>query len=166
RHDLFYRLNVIPVELPALRERGEDILLLIEHFLEKFNHEKSSNISSISDSAKKALRTYAWPGNVRELQNLVERVTTLKRQGEMDIADFPSRMLDSSQQAMQDFMVDVQSHESVDFKGVVDEFESHLILSALERFDWNKNQAAKFLSMNRTTLVEKIKKKGLEAPVS
>ncbi len=104
---------------------------------------------------------YNWPGNVRELQNLVERVTTLKRSGVIDVEDLPSRMLDTAERAMQGFSIDVKQHDNIDFKGIVDEFESHLIISALNRFNWNKNQAAKFLSMNRTTLVEKIKKKGL-----
>ncbi|MES0371698.1 MAG: sigma-54 dependent transcriptional regulator [Mariprofundaceae bacterium] len=164
RQDLYYRLNVIPMRLPPLRERGEDILQLAEHFMGMFNEKKKSTISGISDSAKHAILRYGWPGNVRELQNLLERVTTLKRSGVMDIEDLPSRMLDSGERAKQGFMIELEDTDSVDFKGIVDEFESHLIVSALERFDWNKNRAAKFLSMNRTTLVEKIKKKGLKAP--
>jgi DNA-binding NtrC family response regulator len=162
RQDLYYRLNVIPMRLPPLRERGEDILLLADHFITKFNREKKTTIAGISDTAKNSILRYEWPGNVRELQNLVERVTTLKRSGMMDVEDLPSRMLDSGERARQGFMVDLEQHEEVDFKGIVDEFETHLIVSALERFDWNKNRAAKFLSMNRTTLVEKIKKKGLQ----
>lgn len=162
RQDLYYRLNVIPMRLPPLRERGEDILLLADYFITKFNREKKSEISGISDGAKKSILKYNWPGNVRELQNLVERVSALKRSGLMDVEDLPSRMLDSGERVRQGFMVDLEQHDTVDFKGVVDEFETHLIVSALERFDWNKNRAAKFLSMNRTTLVEKIKKKGLQ----
>jgi len=164
RQDLYYRLNVIPMQLPALRDRGEDILLLAEHFMAKFNSEKHSSISGISDAARHVMLRYSWPGNVRELQNLIERVATLKRSGVMDIEDMPSRMLDSGERAKRGFMIEIEDHDEVDFKGIVDEFESHLIMSALERFDWNKNRAAKFLSMNRTTLVEKIKKKGLKAP--
>jgi len=164
RQDLYYRLNVIPMRLPPLRERGEDILLLADHFISKFNLEKQTAIEGISDAAKKVILRYDWPGNVRELQNLVERVTTLKRSGLMDVEDLPSRMLDSSERARQGFMVDLEHHDEVDFKGIVDEFETHLIVSALERFKWNKNRAAKFLSLNRTTLVEKIKKKGLQTP--
>jgi DNA-binding NtrC family response regulator len=164
RQDLYYRLNVIPMQLPPLRERGEDILLLANHFIDRFNKEKNSTISGITDAAKHAILRYQWPGNVRELQNLVERVTTLRRSGEMDVEDLPSRMLDSGERAKQGFMLELEDHDEVDFKGIVDEFETHLIVSALERFDWNKNRAAKFLSMNRTTLVEKIKKKGLVTP--
>ncbi|HID36476.1 MAG TPA: sigma-54-dependent Fis family transcriptional regulator [Ghiorsea sp.] len=161
RQDLFYRLNVIPLMLPALQQRGDDVILLTEHFLSSFNKLKNSQINGISDRCKEVMMRYNWPGNVRELQNLVERVTTLKRSGDIDVEDLPSRMLDTAERAVQGYTLDVKQHDNIDFKGIVDEFESHLITSALERFDWNKNQAAKFLSMNRTTLVEKIKKKGL-----
>ncbi len=161
RQDLYYRLNVIPLTLPPLRDRGDDVIILTENFLAKFNKLKNSDIQGISNEAKAIMLRYNWPGNVRELQNLVERVTTLKRSGTIDVEDLPSRMLDAAERTMQGFSIDVQQHDCIDFKGMVDEFESHLISSALERFDWNKNQAAKFLSMNRTTLVEKIKKKGL-----
>ncbi|MDQ6967684.1 MAG: sigma-54 dependent transcriptional regulator [Mariprofundaceae bacterium] len=165
REDLFYRLNVIPLQLPALRERGEDSLLLAEHFMTIFNAKKKTSIHGFDETAKKAFLHYKWPGNVRELQNLIERIATLKREGKVTLDDLPSRMLNEGQRAMQGFRIDIEDHDNLDFKGIVDEFESHLILSALQRCDWNKNQAAKFLSMNRTTLVEKIKKKGLAAPV-
>jgi len=161
RQDLYYRLNVIPMTLPALRQRGDDVIILADHFLKNFNAIKNSQISGITESAKQVMARYRWPGNVRELQNLMERVTTLKRTGKVDVDDLPSRMFDSTERAMQGYRIDVEEHNSIDFKGIVDEFESHLITSALERFNWNKNRAAKFLSMNRTTLVEKIKKKGL-----
>jgi len=161
RQDLYYRLNVIPVFLPPLRDRADDLFLLTDHFLNTFNMLKNSTVSGVSDNAKQVMASYNWPGNVRELQNLVERVTTLRRSGQIELEDLPSRMLDSANRAFQSFSVDVDEHESIDFKGLVDEFESHLISSALERFNWNKNRTAKFLSMNRTTLIEKIKKKGL-----
>jgi len=162
REDLYYRLNVIPLYLAPLRERGDDIFLLADHFLSRFNAEKQSNITGISDDVKRAMLAYHWPGNVRELQNLMERVTTLKREGVIELEDLPSRMLSERERVLQSFQMDVQSVSSIDLKATVDEFESHLILSALQRFGWNKNQAANFLTMNRTTLVEKIKKKGLQ----
>ncbi|MBL4760268.1 MAG: sigma-54-dependent Fis family transcriptional regulator [Mariprofundaceae bacterium] len=165
REDLFYRLNVIPLQLPALRERGEDSLLLAEHFMALFNTKKKASIQGFDEIAKQAFLHYKWPGNVRELQNLIERIATLKRDGKVTLDDLPSRMLNEGQRAVQSFRIDIEEHDNLDFKGIVDEFESHLILSALKRCDWNKNQAAKFLSMNRTTLVEKIKKKGLVASV-
>ncbi len=161
RQDLYYRLNVIPLILPALYQRGDDVIILAEYFLNNFNNLKNSQISGITDAATEVMLRYRWPGNVRELQNLVERVTTLKRSGKIDVEDLPSRMLDSTERAVQGYRINVDEHNTIDFKGIVEEFESHLLTSALERFNWNKNRAAKFLSMNRTTLVEKIKKKKL-----
>ncbi len=161
REDLYYRLNVIPLRLPPLRERGEDILLLINHFLNHFNVEKGSNIEGMSNDARQALFSYKWPGNVRELRNLVERICTLKREGIVEVDDLPSRMISEQARIAQNFQTDIDEVDSIDMKATVDEFENHLIQSALQRFNWNKNRAAKFLSMNRTTLVEKIKKKGI-----
>jgi len=162
REDLYYRLNVIPLSLPPLRDRGDDILLLVNHFITRFNKLKQASITSVADEVKRIMLSYEWPGNVRELQNLVERVTTLKREGIMELEDLPSRMISDKDRVLQSFRMDVDTADCIDLKSTVDEFESHLILSALQRFHWNKNQAAKFLAMNRTTLVEKIKKKGLQ----
>ncbi|WP_167631893.1 sigma-54-dependent transcriptional regulator [Mariprofundus ferrooxydans] len=162
REDLYYRLNVIPLTLPPLRERGDDILLLTDHFITRFNQQKKADITGTSDEVKRIILNYQWPGNVRELQNLIERVTTLKRHGIMELEDLPSRMISDKERVLQSFRMDVENAECIDLKSTVDEFESHLILSALQRFQWNKNQAANFLAMNRTTLVEKIKKKGLQ----
>ncbi|ATX78594.1 DNA-binding transcriptional response regulator, NtrC family [Mariprofundus aestuarium] len=164
REDLYYRLNVIPLHLPPLRERGDDILLLVNHFLNYFNSEKGSNITGLSNDAKQALLSYEWPGNVRELRNLVERVCTLKREGVVETSDLPSRMISEQARMAQNFQIDINEVDHIDLKATVDEFENHLIQSALERFNWNKNRAANFLSMNRTTLVEKIKKKGISQP--
>ncbi|ATX82930.1 DNA-binding transcriptional response regulator, NtrC family, contains REC, AAA-type ATPase, and a Fis-type DNA-binding domains [Mariprofundus ferrinatatus] len=161
REDLYYRLNVIPLHLPPLRERGDDILLLANHFLGYFNTEKGSNVTGLSSEAKQVLLSYVWPGNVRELRNLIERVCTLKREGVVEIDDLPSRMISEQARLVQNFQIDINEVDHIDLKATVDEFENHLIQSALERFDWNKNRAANFLSMNRTTLVEKIKKKGI-----
>jgi len=165
RQDLFYRLNVIPLEIPPLRERGDDIFLLTEQFIKHFNQRLSANLTGIGEEAKKAMRDHGWPGNVRELQNLVERVATLKQDGAIDLEDLPSRMLNQEQRILQDF-TPTPSHddETIDFKQLVDGFERHLLTLALDRFHWNKNRAAAYLSMNRTTLFEKIKKKALVPP--
>lgn len=164
REDLYYRLNVIPLQLPSLQERGEDILLLSNYFLDYFNSEKGSNITGLSNDARQVLLTYKWPGNIRELRNLMERICTLKREGIIEMDDLPSRMISEQARMAQNFQIDIKEVDNIDMKATVDEFESHLIQSALQRFDWNKNRAAKFLSMNRTTLVEKIKKKGIFQP--
>ncbi|MDX8412855.1 MAG: sigma-54 dependent transcriptional regulator [Mariprofundales bacterium] len=165
RQDLFYRLNVIPLEIPPLRERSDDIFLLTEQFIKHFNQRLSANLTGIGEEAKKAMRNHSWPGNVRELQNLVERVATLKQSGTIDLEDLPSRMLNQEQRILQDF-TPIPSHDNdtIDFKQLVDGFERHLLTLALNRFHWNKNRAAAYLSMNRTTLFEKIKKKALVPP--
>jgi len=165
REDLYYRLNIIPIEIPALRQREDDVLLIAEHFIKHFNEQKQAGIEGFSDAARQIMLDYRWPGNVRELQNLMERIATLKRNGIIEPSDLPSRMLGGAERLQQGFRLDVDEEEQVDFNAIVDEFENHLIVSALQRFDWNKNKAAGFLTLNRTTLVEKIKKKGL-APAS
>ncbi len=109
------------------------------------------------------LSYYGWPGNIRELENLVERLAILKGGGIVDVADLPEKYRGiestSSTQASLDF-----STEGMDFNSAVDAFENALIIRALEKTGWNRNQAAMLLKLNRTTLVEKIKKKGLQQP--
>jgi len=161
REDLYYRLNVIPIQLPPLRERGEDIFLIADHFIRHFNHTRGSSIEGLSEETRKILSSYNWPGNVREIQNLIERIATLKREGQITRDDLPDRMLNSGQRIAQNFNVDFSSENRINLKGMVDEYENQLILSTLKRFDQNKTKAAHFLSMNRTTLVEKIKSKSL-----
>ena len=161
REDLFYRLNVIPVHIPPLRERGDDILLLTEHFMQYFNRIKNASISGLSDETKKLMMRYNWPGNVRELRNIMERISILKRSGQVSGEDLPAKILSSGDRVRRNMDVDLSREDRIDLKAMVDEFENSLVVSALNRFGWNKNQAANFLSMNRTTLVEKIKKKGL-----
>ncbi|VAX25269.1 Response regulator of zinc sigma-54-dependent two-component system [hydrothermal vent metagenome] len=235
REDLFYRLNVIPVEAPALRERKEDISLLIGHFINKFNKTKNRSISGISPEALNLLRVYNWPGNIRELEHLVERLVVLKGDGVIKEADLPAKIrnleLKPDDQLSKDMLLvgdpkeldesnhnhltvsdappkirngapphsltpakemenvtgpglsttnplnnplqvgSPASHESssslittlppegINLKAVVDRYETALIMSALERCGWVKNKAAILLGLNRTTLVEKLKKK-------
>jgi transcriptional regulator with PAS, ATPase and Fis domain len=291
REDLFYRLNVIPIVIPNLKERREDIPLLIEYFVKKFNREKSRRVTGVARVAMRNLVAYDWPGNVRELENLMERMVILKSSGMIDVLDFPEkyRRLSVSEIEFEDLMnpqpvrislqgssgggvlgntseftmapqqqmatVDAQvfqknnleentgeginmmkitgfnyakpvvqqestqshsessnpsaqpstqeivnqatqiatgvSHESseiagsisveqairlladkmtfpnegLDFNSVVDQFENILILQALEKTGWNRNRAAGLLRLNRTTLVEKLKKKQLLPPL-
>jgi len=161
REDLFYRLNVIPIQIPPLRERGNDILLLAEHYIAYFNKTKNASISGLLETSKKAMLQYDWPGNVRELRNVMERISILKHSGMVENEDLPSKLLGSGERIMQNMDVDLLQENCMDLKAMVNEFENNLIVSALNRFQWNKNKAAKFLLLNRTTLVEKIKKKGL-----
>jgi len=159
REDLYYRLNVIPIEVPPLRERLEDVPLLARYFLEKANASKDKKITGLSDEVMDRLLAHAWPGNVRELENLVERLVTLRGEGEIGVEDLPPALRDPEPPAPP---VPDLPGAGLCFRDVVDRFESDLILQALERTQWNKNRAAHLLGLNRTTLLEKIKKKGLD----
>lgn len=274
REDLYYRLNVIPVELPALRDRGDDPLLLINHFVRQFNKSKSRNVTGFTNDAMAALRAYQWPGNVRELEHMMERLVVLKGGGTIEKDDLPpklraaeitkedqvyrdmllvgepedlagqgqlftdhlsaknavtssprragdltipisqdgapkiangaglsrvilpespvsiSEMADMGVYSMDDsnvalaagfavgdgnpesvyttiaanantFHEPILPREGINLKEAVDRYETTLILAALERCSWVKNKAATMLGLNRTTLVEKLKKKGL-----
>ncbi len=263
REDLYYRLNVIPVHIPPLRERCEDVPLLVDFFVKKFNREKSRRVTGVTRASLRALVAYSWPGNVRELENLMERMVILKSSGMIDILDFPEKyrrqtlsdieyedlmnpkkaFLGQQQQetvggsshsdineAMQgasretmgegsemktmvfgkgiieqsvnqnssnefgggqesqgvhqeaaeagiEGQITVEAalriladrlvfpEDGLDFNSVVDQFENILILQALERTGWNRNRAAGLLRLNRTTLVEKLKKKQLVPPM-
>ena len=159
REDLFYRLNVIPIQVPSLRERREDIPLLLEHFIDFFNRTKSRELSGVSQKALEVLCNYSWPGNIRELENLVERVAILKGRGTIDLEDLPGHISGQTGTPSR-FQVHIPDM-GLDFNSAVDSYENALILQALEKTGWNRNQAAILLRLNRTTLVEKIKKKGL-----
>ena len=163
REDLFYRLNVIPVTIPPLRDRRTDVPLLFAHFLDHFNRTKNRKLSGISAEAMECLSYYPWPGNIRELENLIERLAILKGQGQVEVHDLPAkyRSLPSLDQDSMNFEI---PESGMDFNTAVDQFENQLILRALEKTGWNRNQAAVLLRLNRTTLVEKIKKKGLRPP--
>jgi len=163
REDLFYRLNVIPLHIPALRERRTDIPLLFHYFVENFSQGRAQKLAGISPDAIELLMNYNWPGNIRELENLVERLTILKSGGIIDVDDLPERYRGMDQRSLDPSEVLIPE-DGVDFNGAVDAYENALILKALEKTAWNRNQAALLLKLNRTTLVEKIKKKGLRQP--
>jgi transcriptional regulator with PAS, ATPase and Fis domain len=163
REDLFYRLNVIPILVPALRERKTDIPLLLNHFMVIFNRNKEKGLTGISTEAIECLSNYGWPGNIRELENLVERMSILKGHGQVEMADLPVKYRSQRSAATEIGAVDIPDN-GMDFNSAVDAYENALILRALEKTGWNRNQAAALLRLNRTTLVEKIKKKGLTPP--
>jgi DNA-binding NtrC family response regulator len=161
REDLYYRLNVIPICVPALRERRTDIPLLLKHFMDIFGRTKGRGLTGIGPEALECLVNYQWPGNIRELENLVERMTILKGQGLVEVSDLPPKYRASAAQSMPEIgAVDIPE-AGLDFNTAVDAYENALIMKALEKTGWNRNQAALLLRLNRTTLVEKIKKKGL-----
>jgi transcriptional regulator with GAF, ATPase, and Fis domain len=168
REDLFYRLNVIPINLPPLRERGEDILILAEYFLEKFCAQKGRKNMSISPAAQELLLNYEWPGNVRELENFMERMTILCENTEIQPEDLPEKILKNTElkpkqkPASSSFswptIKDMQSNK-MDLKDFLERIEENLLIEALKQAQGVKNKAAEILGIKRTTLIEKLKKK-------
>ncbi len=159
REDLYFRLAVVPIEVPPLRARREDIPLLARHFLE-IQRRSYPDIGGVTEPALKRMVEYDWPGNVRELQGLIERVVVLRRSGWIDEGDLPAYI------AGRGFERPIVSLPAggVNFEALVCSFEEELIQQALDATGWNKNRAAALLGLKRTTLVEKIKAKGLAAP--
>lgn len=160
REDLFFRLNVIPLQMPPLRSRKSDLPILINAFIQKFNHEKKKKIAGFSSEAFEALQAYDWPGNVRELENLVERLTIIIGEGLITLEDLPPRYSQCAKRGSAVEEIEIPD-SGIDFNTMVSEFENRLLLKALEKTNWNRNKAAHLLRLNRTTLVEKLKKKGL-----
>lgn len=160
REDLFYRLNVMEIGLPPLRERPEDLPLLTQHFIDRANKRHGLKVNFCDTTFMKALQHYQWPGNVRELENVIERICILKGEGKLTRSDLSPKLLGQSAKiGMQ--KEDLLSDDGTDFYKVVEQFENNLIMQALDRTKGNKNRAASMLSLNRTTLVEKMKKRGL-----
>lgn len=164
REDLFYRLQVLPIELPALRERKSDIPLLVNHFSKRFSEQSGRRPIVFSDEAMEGFLQYRWPGNVRELENLIERLSILVDSDAVYLSDLPEHILQGEHGLDASMSLTELPEDGLDFNAVVDRFENSLILQALERTGGNKKAAARLLNLNRTTLVEKIKKKGLEMP--
>lgn len=166
REDLYYRLNVIPMVVPPLRDRSDDIPLLLEHFIKKFNTHKGIHITGIHPVALDKLLNYSWPGNIRELENFIERVSILRKEGMVELSDIPQYFEDNqAHQFTGNLQVDIPEN-GLDFNTAIASYENQLILNALNKTGWNRNQAAILLRLNRTTLVEKIKKKGLKPEAS
>jgi nitrogen regulation protein NR(I) len=178
REDLFYRLNVIPVHLPPLRKRKEDIPILVDHFMHIFCKKKKKDIIKVPPMTMEYFLTYRWPGNVRELENLIERIVILNDTGTVMIDELPERFhtekcekfhpVDSQHPTQAQESVPLRSSGMVlpatglDLNDVLNELEKGLILQALERSAGVKKKAAELLGLNRTTLLEKLKKKGIE----
>ncbi len=162
REDLYYRLNVIPIRVPPLRERKDDIVLLTQHFLQLHSQKKGIPLKRISSAAMDAMQRHNWPGNVRELENVIERVIILTEGDEIQLEDLPQRM--QVQPLRQSFPSIGLDDDGIDLKGMLDELENSLILEALKKSGGVKNQAAKLLGLNRTTLIEKMKKKRILFP--
>ena len=194
REDLFYRLNVIPIHIPALRERKSDIPFLIEHFALRFNTEKKRSVKFENPEVVDLFLRYDWPGNVRELENLVERLVVFCGDGQVELKDLPPKIFERVELAQSSlgaqgrfgfathaiaqlgagaldmgdgilFPRFVLPDNGVDLREVINTFENDILLQALSRTRGNKNKASELLKMNRTTLVEKLKKKNLQFEV-
>ena len=156
REDLYYRLNVIPIKVPPLRERVEDIPLLVSHFIDKFNKNKRKAIQTVEPEVLSALFRYPWPGNVRELENVVERMIILSSNNTLTIFDLPERFLAST--PVRQLAITEIPAAGYSLNEEVASFEKRLLVQALNQTGWVKNRAAKLLNINRTTLLEKLKK--------
>jgi transcriptional regulator with GAF, ATPase, and Fis domain len=159
REDLYYRLNVIPVIMPPLRERRSDISLLAAHFTEKLAKRNGMEEKQFSPEAMEIMAAYEWPGNVRELENLVERFSVLVDGSLVDVEDLPTHF--KSCDTEEDLLC-FDARRGVDFHESVEQHQKNLILQALNESNWVKAKAAELLNMKRTTLVEKIKKMKIE----
>jgi transcriptional regulator with PAS, ATPase and Fis domain len=157
REDLFYRLQVIPIVMPPLRERRSDVPLLVHHFLEKHNRKRPGRPAEISEEAMVHLWEYDWPGNVRELENLLERLVILSEEGRIEVEHLPPtiRSFISEKKIPRPTL----GEEGLDLNSAVEEFENRLIEEALRRTKGNKQAAARLLGLKRTTLVAKLRRR-------
>ncbi|WP_320172484.1 sigma-54 dependent transcriptional regulator [Maridesulfovibrio sp.] len=178
REDLFYRLNVIPMHLPPLRDRGGDVLLLASHFLARFCEDRETDPLKIRDDAADMLVSYSWPGNVRELENFMERMCILCDSCEICPDDLPEKIWKDvgrePKKKVAEIIVqpagfawptlaDMSEHGGDGLKDFLEKIEDRILLEALEQAGGVKNKAAELLGVKRTTLIEKIKKRNLEA---
>lgn len=152
RQDLYYRLNVIPIVVPPLRERKDDIKYLVYHFVEKFNKIYARNIVNIEPRALELMENYSFPGNIRELENLIERILVLSKDTVVSLKDLPDYILGSMPKTEHNMDL------SQGLTNLTDDFEKMVILKALKENDYNKQQTAKVLNINRTTFMSKLKK--------
>ena len=163
REDLYYRLNVIPIHLPPLRDRKEDIPLLVQHFLKKFasadgrSPEAAGRVLTISQQTMRALMAYSWPGNVRQLENAIERAVALSGgRSQIELSDLTPELQQASEAATSPNLSVPDG--GIDFDHYVNGIERELIRRALEKTGGNKGQASRLLNLKRTTLVEKLKR--------
>lgn len=147
REDLYYRLNVFEIHLPPLRERKEDLPLLINHFIEHFNREMNTSVTGVQENVLQSLLVYPWPGNVRELKNMVERAVILQEEGKITPRNLPPEI----------WQEENGENDRPTLKEAVHQFEQAYIKSVLEEYDGNQKAAAKALSIDRSTLYRKLK---------
>lgn len=177
REDLFYRINVVNIALPPLRERLGDIPLLARHFLEKYQQETGKNVTGFSEAAMAAMQKHAWPGNVRELENAIERAVVLSSRPTIDVQDLPEKIAAGASADGIVSAADAAAGQKNLYTPALDggwtptgletalaEPEKQIILAALRANDWNRQETARQLGINRTTLYKKIKQFNLDTP--
>ncbi len=158
RQDLYFRLNVVPIHIPPLRDRKEDIPLLAKYFLNKFNTTFNKKVPGFSEKALKVLSTYNWPGNIRELENLTERLVVLSAgDAPIDIKDIPFEILTDPGQDIQDSVP-----KQAGLIKIREAMERRIIVNVLEATQWNQSETAKILKVNRNTLLQKAKQLGIK----
>ncbi|MBZ5536135.1 MAG: sigma-54 dependent transcriptional regulator [Acidobacteriia bacterium] len=161
REDLYYRLNVISIQLPPLRERKEDIPLLVEHFIEKYCQDNAKAPVQFTSEALKVLMDYHWPGNVRELENAVERAVVLSTSDSVDVPLLPESIFESSIPGTR-MLRSVALKENATLFEILDSVERHVILETLEKTGWSQTNAAEKLGVPLSTLNQKIKRLAIE----
>lgn len=164
RQDLYYRLHVIPIHIPPLRERRSDIPLLVNHFIAQFNQLRRTEILGMEPDALSRMTEEDWPGNIRELENMIERLCVLKKRGWITVDDLPERSLKmtagKSVEAPEQFIR--FSEDGINLTKELEHYENRLIGEALRKANGITSRAAQLLQVNRTTLVEKLKRKGFD----
>jgi len=153
REDLFYRISVIPIHLPPLRERKEDIMLLANHFLEKYNQRRFKALKGFNSRVVEILLNYSWQGNVRELENIVERAVVIEDENEVTLSSLPSHLRGLGSRS------EVSGSHVIISLG---ELEREHIIRALKATDGNRSKTARLLGIDRKTLYDKIKRYGIE----
>ena len=146
RDDLYYRLNVFKINIPSLRERPEDIVLLTEHFIKKLNRRLNKNVEKISKEALDILSNYDWPGNVRELQNVLERIINIKNDNVITVSDLPNHLLPTF----------TQPNKKIVAQSLLKNYEKELILTLINKNKGNKSKVAQDLGISRTTLYRRL----------
>lgn len=165
REDLYYRLHVVPLELPPLCERRGDIPTLVRFWATDINERYSLDISGMTQACLEALCAFRWPGNVRQLLHTLEQMMVLAEGPVLDVCDLPPMVVDQGAGAAGDLSLNVPE-EGLDFYAETERFQRAILEQVLERVSWNKNRAASLLRMNRTTLVERLKRLGMSQELS
>jgi DNA-binding NtrC family response regulator len=165
RQDLFYRINVVNLDLPPLRERPGDVIVLAEHFLERFRERLGRDVSDLTPAARDALCRHDWPGNVRELENAIERAAVLCRSMTIDVGDLPETIrADAAKVSVGPGGSDLEAVADLPLREALEALERPLLAAALERNGWNRQETAAKLGINRATLFKKIRRFRLDVP--